>query len=458
VCGRPPGELVQDPDIFDTWYSAGLWPFSTLGWPDDTPDLRRYYPGTVMETGYEIIFFWIARMMMLGIHFLGDVPFRTVYLHGLVRDPYGQKMSKTKGNVEDPLQIIDEIGADALRFALLHGVSPGNDMRISRAKLDGARNFANKVWNVTRFVVGARPEMVDPSRSFTLPARAHLGAAESWILARVANDVEAASKAMDSLRFSEASRVAYDGLWSAFADWYLEIAKVRLADPSASDAAHAATWSVLAWSLDAYLRLLHPFMPFVTEEAWSYLPHRADDGPFLMVSAWPRKAEIEAARALSDPAEAGGVDGLIELIGAIRNARQETGIEPRRWVAASIGQGGETGRATLEALRPAIERLGRLRPLEIVDSQAGPAEEENTLVVTAGGFEARLRVDTTLGTPERTRLERELADAAAALQRVEERLANAEFTSRAPAAIVAGAREQAAALRERTDALRARMR
>jgi valyl-tRNA synthetase len=458
VCGRPASELVQDPDIFDTWFSSGLWPFSTLGWPDDTPDLRRFYPGTVMETGYEIIFFWIARMMMLGIHFLGDVPFRTVYLHGLVRDPYGQKMSKTKGNVEDPLQIIDEIGADALRFALLHGVSPGNDMRISQPKLDGARNFANKTWNATRFVVGARPAGVDTSAPLTLPAREHLGPAESWILARVAADEAAASKAMDGLRLAEATRVAYDGLWSAFADWYVEIAKVRLGDASLSEEVRAATWSVLAWSLDAYLRLLHPVMPFVTEEAWSYLPHRADDGPFLMVSPWPREAEIEAARAPSDPAEAEAVDGLIELIGAIRNARQEAGIEPRLWVAASIGQGGDTGRATLEALRPAIERLGRLRPLELVDSHAGPAEEESTLVVTAGAFEARLRVDTTLGAAERTRLERELADAAAALQRVEERLANAEFTSRAPAAIVAGAREQAAALRERTDALRARMR
>jgi valyl-tRNA synthetase len=463
VCGRPAGELVQDPDIFDTWFSSGLWPFSTLGWPDDTPDLRRYYPGTVMETGYEIIFFWIARMMMLGIHFLGDVPFRTVYLHGLVRDPYGQKMSKTKGNVEDPLAIIDDIGADALRFALLHGVSPGNDMRISRAKLDGARNFANKVWNVTRFVVGARPQGVDPTRPLTLPEGTDLGAAESWILARVANDVAAASQAMDALRFSEASRVAYDGLWSAFADWYVEIAKVRLADPNAAVNARAATWSVLAWSLDAYLRLLHPIMPFLTEEAWSHLPHRADDGSFLMVSSWPAAGDASAAQALVEPSEAATIDRLIELIGAIRNARVDAGIDAARWLPGSISVGG-TDRPVLEELRPAIERLARLRPLELIarssdrQAKAGTsARTEGELVVLGADLEAHISTGGAATATDRARLERELAEAETALERAEARLADGQFTSRAPAEVVAGTRTRAVELRERIALLRARM-
>jgi valyl-tRNA synthetase len=462
VCGRPAGELVQDPDIFDTWYSSGLWPFSTLGWPDDTPDLRRYYPGTVMETGYEIIFFWIARMMMLGIHFLGEVPFRTVYLHGLVRDPYGQKMSKTKGNVEDPLAVIEEIGADALRFALLHGVAPGNDMRISGAKLDGARNFANKVWNVTRFVVGARPDAV-PGGPLSLPDRTHLGAAESWILARVASDVEAASKAMDALRFSEASRVAYDGLWSAFADRYVEIAKVRLADSSADDDGRAATWRVLAWSLDTYLRLLHPIMPFVTEEAWSHLPHRADDGAFLMISSWPTAQDASAVQALVRPSEATTVDRLIELIGAIRNARLDAGIEAARWLPASISVG-DQDQAVLEELRPAIERLARLRPLQLI-AQSSDAEAkarvssrtEGDLVVLGADLEAHIATDGAATATDRARLERELAEAEAALERAEARLADVGFTSRAPAEVVEGTRTRAGELQERIALLRARM-
>jgi len=459
VCGRRAAELVQDPDIFDTWYSSGLWPFSTLGWPDDTPDLRRYYPGTVMETGYEIIFFWVARMMMLGIHFLGEVPFRTVYLHGLVRDPYGQKMSKTKGNVEDPLQLIDEIGADALRFALLNGVSPGNDMRISRPKLEGARNFANKLWNATRFVVGARPATLDPARPLTLPEREQLGPAESWILARVAGDVAAASKAMDALRFGAAARVAYDGLWGAFADWYVETAKVRLGDPRAGDEAREPTWSVLAWVLDAYLRLLHPFMPFVTEEAWSHLPHRASDGPFLMVSRWPGPEDVEAARALADGAEARAVGGLIDLIRAIRNARLDAGIEPGRWLPASIAAARPDSLAVAEALRPAVERLARVRPLRLLaDPVELPPAGDGTLTVLAGDLETRLSTEGAIGGSERLRLERELGAAQAALSRAESRLADHEFTARAPADVVAGTRARAAALRERIALLRARMR
>lgn len=460
VCGRPAGELVQDPDIFDTWYSAGLWPFSTLGWPEETSDLARYYPGTVMETGYEIIFFWIARMMMLGIHFLGEAPFRTVYLHGLVRDPYGQKMSKTKGNVEDPLRIIDEVGADALRFALLHGVSPGNDMRISRPKLEGARNFANKVWNATRFVVGARPAGVDPSAPLELPAREHLGPAECWILRRVARDIAAASKAMDGLHFGQAARSAYDGLWGAFADWYLEMAKVRLSSDDASPADRSATWSVLAWALDTYLRLLHPFMPFVTEEAWSHLPRRPGDGPFLMVSAWPGEADMAAARASSDASEARAVEGLIELIGAVRNARHDAGIEPARWLEATIHAADPSGMSVVGTLRPAVERLARLRPLTIDSEPIAAAAGQGpgaTMTVLAGDFEAAVRTDLALGATERARLDRELAEARSALQRVEELLASDDFTSRAPADVVSGARARAAGFRERVERLQARM-
>jgi valyl-tRNA synthetase len=375
-----------------------------------------------------------------------------------VRDPYGQKMSKTKGNVEDPLQIIDEVGADALRFALLFGVSPGNDTRISRPKLEGARNFANKVWNATRFVVGARPESTDADEVLTLPERALLGPAESWILDRAARDIEAASRAMDEFRLGEALRIAYDGLWNAYADWYVEIAKVRLGDTSTSPAERDATWRVLAWTLDAYLRLLHPFMPFVTEEAWSHLPPLADDGPFLMVSAWPTPAVAGRAGDLADEGQARAVEQLIELVGAIRNVRHEAGIAPAQWLPATIAARDETLVETARALGPSIERLARLRPIEI-SSDAGEAHgTDGTLVALAGDARAVMRIETSLGAADRSRLERELDGARSALERAEQRLANPAFTERAPAEVVAGARTRADGLRQHVAALEERIR
>ena len=234
ACGRTASELQQDPDIFDTWFSSGLWPFSTLGWPDRTPDLERFYPGTVMETAYEIIFFWVARMMMLGEWLVGEPPFGTVYLSGIVRDPYGAKMSKTKGNVEDPLATIEVIGADALRFALVHGIAPGADLKLGSTKLEGARNFSNKLWNAARFVLGARPADVAPDSPLALPDVADLGPAERWILGRCAATIEAVSRAHDAYLLGEVTRVLYEAVWSEYCDWYLELAKVRLADPDDS--------------------------------------------------------------------------------------------------------------------------------------------------------------------------------------------------------------------------------
>ncbi|HWH24964.1 MAG TPA: valine--tRNA ligase, partial [Candidatus Limnocylindria bacterium] len=306
TCGRPAAELEQDPDIFDTWFSSGLWPFATLGWPDETDDLRRYYPGTVMETGYDIIFFWVARMMMLGIQLMGDAPFETVYLHGLVKDPYGQRMSKTKGNVVDPLDAISTAGADALRFALIHGTSPGNDQKFRPERLEDARNFANKLWNAGRFVLGARPDDVPHDAPLALPADTELGPAEHWILARCVATTESAERAYAEFQFGEATRLLYDAIWSEYCDWYLELAKVQLAQP----ARRAATWQVLVWVLDRYLRLLHPVMPHITEEMWSRLPHAATDGELLIVAGWPAPTDAPSS---ADPAIAAAVESLIEL-------------------------------------------------------------------------------------------------------------------------------------------------
>ena len=350
-CGRPAAELTQDPDIFDTWFSSGLWPFSTLGWPDATDDLARYYPGSVMETGYDIIFFWVARMMMLGIELTGEPPFETVYLSGLIRDPYGQKMSKTKGNTVDPLDAIEVLGADALRFALVHGTTPGSDQRFGTAKVENARNFANKLWNATRFVLGARPASIPADAERRIPDAAHLDAADRWVLSRAAATTEAVDRAMAEFNFGEVTRVLYDAIWSEYCDWGLELAKVRLADATLPDAEREATWWALVEALDAYLRLLHPVMPFITERLWQALPHRASDPGLLIVARWPGVgARDEAAEA--------EVGALVELVRAVRNARADARIEPAAWLPLDVYVEPELGPA-LESLRPAIERLAR---------------------------------------------------------------------------------------------------
>ena len=350
ACGRPAAELTQDPDIFDTWFSSGLWPFSTLGWPDDTPDYRRFYPTSVMETGYDIIFFWVARMMMLGLHLTDREPFHTVYLSGLIRDPEGQKMSKTKGNVVDPLGVIDSAGADALRFAVIHGAAPGQDQRMSPAKLDNARNFANKLWNAARFVVGARPASIAADAERRLPDAGHLGPAERWLLSRAAATTAAVDEAVAEYGFGEMTRVLYDAIWNEYCDWGLELAKVRLADESLEPAAREATWWTLVEVLDTYLRLLHPVMPFVTEALWAAIPHRATDPEPADRRALARRARAGPRRGgrgrgrrgahHGDPQRAG--DGERAGGGHARGARPRA-VRARRDLRGAAARGGAAG-------------------------------------------------------------------------------------------------------------------
>ena len=290
-CSRPAAELRQDPDIFDTWFSSGLWPFSTLGWPDATPDLARFYPGTVMETGYDIIFFWVARMMMLGEWLTGHEPFGIVYLHGMVRDPYGAKMSKTRGNVVDPLGVIDEVGADALRFALVNGTAPGMDQRLSPDRLEGAQRFANKIWNASRYVLSQRPAELPADAILSLPGADAMGPAEHWILTRCAQTLREVDAAYASFQFAEATRLLHAAIWGEYCDWYLELAKTQLA-PEQPVATRVATWQVLAWVLDRYLRVLHPVMPHITEHIWAHLPKSPDDPDLLIVARWPDPAAV----------------------------------------------------------------------------------------------------------------------------------------------------------------------
>ena len=444
TCGRPAAELTQDPDIFDTWYSSGLWPFSTLGWPERTDDLRRYYPGSIMETGYDIIFFWVARMMMTGIHLMDAAPFHTVYLHGLVKDPLGQRMSKTKGNVVDPLEAMDTAGADALRFALLNGTSPGNDQKFSSARLEDGRNFANKLWNATRFVAGARPASIPADVARADPDPALLGAAERWIRSRAAATVTAADRAFAEHNYGEAARLLYDAIWNEFCDWGLELAKVSLGDETRSEAEREATWWTLVDALDTYLRLLHPVMPFVTEALWAGLPRAADDPELLIVARWP-----EADPSARNESLEHDVAAALDLIRAIRNARATAGVPAASWLPVDVFVPGPQA-ATFAALAPAIERLARSRPLTRLSERAAlDSAPAGALGVIAGELEARIHAATATSEADRARVEKELAQARQALEAARARLGDATFLERAPANIVEGARTRAAELEDR---------
>jgi valyl-tRNA synthetase len=461
TCSRPATELRQDPDIFDTWFSSGLWPFSTLGWPDDTPDFRRFHPTSVMETGYDIIFFWVARMMMLGIELTGVEPFRTVTLSGLIRDPLGKKMSKTKGNVVDPLAVMEEAGADAIRFALIHGATAGQDQRFGPQKLELARNFANKLWNAARFVLGARPvENAADARRGDLD-EAHLGPIERWIRSRAAATTEAVDRGIGEFQFGEVTRALHDGIWSEFCDWGIELAKVRLADESVPAAERAATWWTLVDALDRYLRLLHPVMPFVTEAIWAALPHQRDDPDLLIVARWP-------AAVARDVRLEESLGALIELVRGIRNARSEANLEPASWLPVDVIAPAALG-AMFDDLAPAIARLARARPLVRHADRAGfasAAGERRGLAVIVGDIEADVAMPDAGGSGaaghdggpvDRARLEKELAEAEVHLAAARGRLANEAFMGKAPPAVVEGARTRAAELAEQVVRLRARL-
>src|SRR6185295_8535623 len=417
-CGRPPSELQQETDIFDTWFSSGLWPFSTLGWPDDTDDLRRYYPTSVMETGHDILFFWVARMMMLGLHLTDVEPFHTVYLSGLIRDERGQRMSKTKGNVVDPLEVMDEAGADALRFAVIHGATPGQDQRFGQQKLETGRNFANKLWNATRFVLGARPDSIPADAARRAPDAAALGPAERWIRSRAAATVGEVDRAIADYQLAEVTRALYDGIWSELCDWGLELAKVRLADSELPAATREATWWTLVEALDTYLRLLHPVMPYITEELWSALPRAAADPELLIVADWPAGSELGSRR---DPALEAEIGQVLELITSVRNARATAGLAAAAWLPLDVAV--PPGLAeTFAALAPAIERLARARPLATVADPAALSDTAGTLTVVTGGLEARIGAAPVgegsgagPSAGEQARLEKELAQAESAL-------------------------------------------
>ena len=426
--------LEQDEDVLDTWFSSGLWPFSTLGWPEQTEDLRTFYPTNVMETGYDIIFFWVARMIVLGLKFTDQVPFETVYLHGLVRDEAGRKMSKSLGNVLDPLDVIAEYGADALRFTLLTGGTPGNDMKLSVTRIEANRNFANKIWNAARFVImnlgDAALPMTDETnrfeRTYALPDESDLAPADRWILSRLAHTQQEATRLIDNWQLGEAGRQLYEFLWNEYCDWYIEASKVRLygEDPQAAQAAR----QVLAYVLDQSLRLLHPYMPFVTETIWQNLPGLSDEADALIVARWPKNAGR-----IDDEAEA-EFGRIQEIVRGIRNARSEYDVEPARRIVALFSAGEQVD--LLDQNLALLATLARLDADQIEIAETLPAPD-SAASLAAGGVTVYLPLAGMVDLDaERQRIEKELANVDKQLARINGLLGNPGFTDKAPANVI----------------------
>ena len=423
-CGAPRPE--RDPDVLDTWFSSALWPFSTLGWPDDDGLLAAYYPTDLLVTGRDIIFFWVARMALSGLHFTGREPFRTVLLHGLVRDAQGRKMSKSLGNGIDPLEVIDRYGADALRLTLLVGVAPGNDTRFAPDRIEGSQRFCNKLWNAARFVLGAEGAQGEAG-----PAEL----ADRWILSRLSTAARSATAALERLDAGEALSGLQTFVWDEFCDWYVEAVKGRLyghEGPASAAAARGTIRTVLA----GILRLLHPFLPFITEEIWGYLPGSAERG-LLISTPWPQPDEWPA-----DP-EAEARFGLVrDVITAIRSLRAEMRVPPAAQVRVLVQGGGlrdlpETERATVTA-------LARVASLEF----RGPSQGERGISAVVGaGVEVLLLLDGLVDlAAEIVRLQKERTSAAQETARTRTRLHNPEFSARAKPEVVARERERLAAL------------
>jgi len=366
VCGRCGAAAPrQDPDVLDTWFSSGLWPFSTLGWPDQTPDLERYYPTTVLVTGFDILFFWVCRMIMLGLHFMKEVPFHQAYITGLVRDAEGQKMSKTRGNVIDPLDLIDRHGADALRFTLAAMATPGSDLPLSEERMVGYRAFANKIWNAARFVLMNLGDEAGAPPTGGLPEHASLRLEDRWIMSRLQHLATVVDEKLREFRFDETANALYQFLWHEYCDWYLEMAKPRLL-PGAPPPEAARARAVLLHVLDSVLRLLHPVMPFLTEELWQRLPH---DGETIALATYPSHDP-----AWVDVAAEREVEALMEVVVKVRNIRAELNIDPARRLPLRYLARTPEARGTIAGNAAVIATLARLESVEEAGTAAaGPA-------------------------------------------------------------------------------------
>ena len=440
-CGST--HIHQDEDVLDTWFSSALWPFETMGWPEDTKDLRHFYPTATLVTGYDIIFFWVARMVMMGLRFGGDVPFRDVFIHGLVRDSEGRKMSKSLGNGIDPVEVIEKYGADTLRFMLITGNTPGNDMRFYWERVEAARNFANKIWNASRYMLmnleGADDAFVPEESDYTL--------ADRWILTRSAETARAVTANLENYELGEAGRAIYEFLWSEFCDWYIELTKARLYDKENVRAKNTALY-VLRTVLERTMRLLHPFMPFLTEEIWQKLPH---EGRSIMRAPWPEVDEKD----IDAEAEA-AMTAIMEVIKVTRNLRAELGTPPGKKSALLLRVRDAALGNVFAAHTDYFHALASASEITFLAEDA--PDPENVVTGALAGAAVYLPLaglidvekETARLTKERDNLEKEIA-------RLSGKLSNAGFTSKAPAAVVAAEREKLAGYEEKIGLIRSRL-
>jgi valyl-tRNA synthetase len=422
-------ELVRDTDVLDTWFSSGLWPFSTLGWPEQTPELARYYPTDVLVTGFDIIFFWVARMMMMGIHFMGDVPFKDIYIHALVRDEKGQKMSKSKGNVIDPLVLMDKYGCDAVRFTLAALAAQGRDIKLAESRVEGYRNFATKLWNAARF---CQMNECRPVAGFDPKAVKEI--VNRWIAGKTAEVADKVAQALEGYRFDAAAGAAYQFVWGTFCDWYLEFAKPIFM--GTDEAAKAETRATAAWVLDTILHVLHPFMPFITEELWAQMGERSDD---LMLRAWPK------LDGLHDSAAEAEMDWVVRIISTIRAVRSEMNVPPSAQLAGLATGMSDRTRGWAATHSDLVLRLARLAALDtqpaaalvadiLQDGAAQVVVDEATVLMPLAGV---IDID-----KERSRLEKEIIRVDSEVAKVDKKFANPDFVARAAPEVVEETRER----------------
>ncbi|MHB8171748.1 MAG: valine--tRNA ligase [Thermincolia bacterium] len=417
-CGS--SKLNQDPDVLDTWFSSGLWPFSTLGWPEKTKDVEYFYPTSVLVTGRDIIFFWVARMIVFGLECMKEVPFHEVFIHGLVLDAQGRKMSKSLGNGIDPLEVIQQYGADSLRFMLITGNTPGNDLRFQYERLEATRNFANKIWNASRFVLmnleGFDPTAVKPEYNL----------ADKWILSRYNRTVAEVTRLLEQYDLGEAARVLYEFIWNEFCDWYIELAKPRLYGKETENS--KATAQYVLWSvLGDTMKLLHPFMPFITEEIWQHLPH---EGRTIMLQDWP-KVQAE----LNFPAEEEQMSLVMETVKAIRNIRAEMNVAPGRKAEVILAANGVESRAALDAGAGYIAALGSASELTIHDALAEKPEQAASAIVKS--IEVFMPLSGLIDLDKEVeRLQKEIGNMDKELARLNGKLNNEGFIAKAPADVV----------------------
>ncbi|MBH0190352.1 MAG: class I tRNA ligase family protein [Nitrospira sp.] len=416
--------FTRDPDVLDTWFSSALWPFSTLGWPDQTPELKTYYPTATLVTGLDILFFWVARMIMMGLKFMGDVPFKDVYIHALVRDAEGQKMSKSKGNVIDPLHVMNQFGTDALRFTLASMASPGRDIKLAEERIEGYRNFANKIWNAARFALmyldGPRAPLPPTQRTFP----------DRWILSRLDHTVRAVTAELESYRFDRAATALYQFIWHEYCDWYLELIKPVLQTPDHPNG--AGTRHTLLETLETALRLLHPFMPFITEEIWQTIPHQ---GETIVLQPYPVP---DTTWASSDAEQQFAL--LEQTVGLIRTGRALLNYPPGQQIPFHAGHDDSDRQTRLHQLQPHLAHLSR-GTAEVKPTKEWPAAQLLRLVteglsvglVVSGDVDLKKALD---------RLAKQLAETEKESQRLDGKLKNAEFVSKAPPEVIAEHQER----------------